>query len=103
MVIASPNVCFVGEGFSFPQMAHHKVIASLWISSILGSCCNFLTLLYISFVLLHTVPVLYEKYGDKVDSFLDKAMIGIKKQYAVFDAKILSKIPRGLLKDKKRA
>ncbi|KAL7242626.1 hypothetical protein ACSBR1_015083 [Camellia fascicularis] len=29
-------------------------------------------------------------------------MIEIKKQYVVFDAKVLSKIPRGPLKDKKR-
>ncbi|PSS04218.1 Reticulon-like protein [Actinidia chinensis var. chinensis] len=77
--------------------------ASLWILSIVGSCCNFLTLLYIVFVLLHTVPVLYEKYEDKVDAFAEKAMIEIKQQYAVFDAKVLSKIPRGPLKDKKKA
>ena len=56
-----------------------------------------------AFILLHTVPVLYEKYEDQVDSFGEKAMIDIKKQYAVFDAKVLSKIPRGPLKDKKKA
>ncbi|CAN4111523.1 unnamed protein product [Withania somnifera] len=55
-----------------------------------------------AFVLLHTVPVLYEKYEDKVDPLAEKAMHEIKKQYAVFDAKVLSKIPRGPLKDKKR-
>ncbi|THG14521.1 hypothetical protein TEA_002001 [Camellia sinensis var. sinensis] len=32
----------------------------------------------------------------------EKAMIEIKKQYVVFDAKVLSKISRGPLKDKKR-
>lgn len=68
----------------------------------MGSCCNFLTLFYIAFVLLHTVPVLYEKYEDKVDPFAEKATIEIKKQYAVFDEKVLSKIPRGPLKDKKK-
>jgi len=78
-----------------------SVIAGLWILSVLGSCFNFLTLFYIVFVLLHTVPVLYEKYEDKVDAFAEKAMIEIKKQYAVFDAKVLSKIPRGPLKNKK--
>ncbi|MQL93710.1 hypothetical protein Taro_026356 [Colocasia esculenta] len=77
------------------------VIAGLWILSIVGNWSNFLTLFYIVFVLLHTVPVLYEKYEDKVDAFGEKAMIEIKKQYAVFDAKVLSKIPRGPLKDKK--
>ncbi|XP_028088439.1 reticulon-like protein B3 [Camellia sinensis] len=77
------------------------VIAGLWILSFLGSCCSFLTLFYIAFVLLHTVPVLYEKYEDQVDAFAEKAMIEIKRQYVVFDAKVLSKIPKGPLKAKK--
>lgn len=75
-----------------------SVIAGLWVLSIVGNWCNFLTLFYIVFVLLHTVPVFYEKYEDKVDSFAEKAWIEIKKQYKVFDAKVLSKIPRGPLK-----
>lgn len=55
-----------------------------------------------AFVLLHTLPVIYEKYEDQVDSFAEKAVAEFKKQYAVFDAKVLSKIPRGPLKDKKK-
>ncbi|KAJ9188277.1 hypothetical protein P3X46_003648 [Hevea brasiliensis] len=77
------------------------VIAALWVLSIVGSWCNFLTLFYTTFVLLHTVPVLYEKYEDKIDPFAEKATIEIKKQYAVFDAKVLSKIPVGALKAKR--
>ncbi|GLT79653.1 hypothetical protein SLA2020_511340 [Shorea laevis] len=77
------------------------VIAGLWILSIVGSSCNFLTLFYIAFVLLHTVPVIYEKYEDKVDPFAEKAVIELKKQYAVFDAKVLCKIPKVPLKAKK--
>ncbi|KAG6387739.1 hypothetical protein SASPL_152931 [Salvia splendens] len=79
------------------------VIAGLWTVSMLGSCFNSLTLFYICFVLLHTVPVLYEKYEDQVDAFAEKAEAEFKKQYAVFDAKVLSKIPKGPLKDKKFA
>ncbi|CAI0444688.1 unnamed protein product, partial [Linum tenue] len=79
------------------------IIAGLWVLSIVGSWCNFLTLFYIVFVLLHTVPVFYEKYEDKVDALGEKAWIEIKKQWAVFDAKVLSKIPKGPLKDKKKA
>ncbi|KAK6158348.1 hypothetical protein DH2020_005662 [Rehmannia glutinosa] len=41
------------------------------------------------------------KYEDKVDFYAEKALAELKKQYAVFDAKVLSKIPRGPLKDKK--
>ncbi|KAJ6811842.1 reticulon-like protein B4 [Iris pallida] len=77
------------------------VIAGLWLFSILGSCCSFLTLFYITFVLLHTVPLLYEKYEDKVDSFAEKATAELKKHYAVVNEKYLSKIPRGPFKDKK--
>ncbi|XWS48497.1 hypothetical protein CRYUN_Cryun13aG0082700 [Craigia yunnanensis] len=79
-----------------------SVIAALWILSLVGNCCNFLTLFYIVFVLLHTVPVFYEKYEDKVDSFSEKAITEIKKQYVVFDEKVLSKIPKGPLKEKKK-
>ncbi|PKA63376.1 Reticulon-like protein B2 [Apostasia shenzhenica] len=77
------------------------VIAGLWVTSILGEGFNFLTLFYIVFVLLHTVPVVYEKYEDKIDYFAEKAEAEIRKQYAVLDAKLLSKVPRGPLKDKK--
>lgn len=73
------------------------VIAGLWVLSVLGNCYNFLTLFYISFVLLHTVPVLYEKYEDQVDAFAEKAEAEIKKQYAVFNVKVLSKIPKSSL------
>ncbi|CAM8981494.1 unnamed protein product [Rhodiola kirilowii] len=78
------------------------VIAGLWVLSVAGSWFNFLTLFYITFVLLHTVPVLYEKYEDQVDSYAEKAMIEFKKLYSVFDAKVLSKIPRGPSKNKKK-
>ena len=57
---------------------------------------------YTVFVSLHTVPVLYEKYEDQVDSFVEKALAEIKKQYAVFDSKVLSRIPRGPLNDRKK-
>jgi len=53
------------------------------------------------FMVLYTVPVLYEKYEDKIDAFGEKAMIELKKYYAIFDEKCLSKIPKGPLKDKK--
>ncbi|XP_010541290.1 PREDICTED: reticulon-like protein B1 [Tarenaya hassleriana] len=79
-----------------------SAIAGLWVLSVIGSWCNFLTLSYIAMVMLFTVPVMYEKYEDKVDAFGEKAMVEIKKQYAVLDEKVFSKIPRGPLKDKKK-
>jgi len=89
----------IGQGRDLKKFL--VVIGGLWIVSVLGSCCNFLTLSYIVFVVLYTVPVLYEKYDDKVDAFGEKAMIELKKYYAIFDEKCLSKIPMGALKNKK--
>jgi hypothetical protein len=48
----------------------------------------------------YTLPMLYEKYEDQVDVVGEKAQIEIKKQYAVLDAKFLSKVP--MLSDKKQ-
>lgn len=78
------------------------VVACLWVVSMIGSCCKFLTLFYILIVMLFTVPLIYEKYEDQIDPFAEKAEIEMKKYYAIFDAKVLSKIPRGALKDKKK-
>ncbi|XP_042403061.1 reticulon-like protein B6 [Zingiber officinale] len=77
------------------------VIAGLYLLSIVGTSLNFLTLLYLLFLALHTVPVLYEKYEDKLDAYAEKGMFELKKRYALFDAKVMSKIPRLPLKEKK--
>ncbi|XP_057853250.1 reticulon-like protein B1 [Cryptomeria japonica] len=77
------------------------VVAGLWILSLIGSCTSFLTLFYVAFLIAHTVPLLYEKYEDQIESFAEKAWEEIKKQYRIFDIKVLSKIPRGPLKEKK--
>ncbi|CAD5173415.1 reticulon-like protein B2 [Musa acuminata AAA Group] len=75
--------------------------AALWVLSIIANCCSFLMLFYIAFVALYTVPVLYEKYEDRVDAFAEKAEAEFKKHYVVIHVKYLSKIPMGPLKDKK--
>ncbi|KAK4743472.1 hypothetical protein SAY87_001473 [Trapa incisa] len=83
-------ISVVGSWFNFitmfyiskgPAISHHGCILS-----IVGQCgsldVSFLTsLTFVSaLVLLHTVPVLYEKYEDQVDALGEKAMIEIKKQ-----------------------
>lgn len=77
------------------------VIAGLWFLSIVGKSCDFLTLFYINFVLLHTLPVLYEKHEEKVDKFAEKALAEAKKHYGVVNERYISKIPIGPLKSKK--
>ncbi|KAF5181427.1 Reticulon-like protein b5 [Thalictrum thalictroides] len=70
-----------------------KLIAIMWTLSVVGSWFNFLTLFYIVYVILHTVPVLYEKHEDHVDTLAEKAMVEINKHYAVLDEKVLQKVP----------
>lgn len=76
------------------------VVVGLWIISVVGNWFNFLTLVYICFVLLHTVPMMYEKHEDKVDPFAEKAFKELHKHYLVFDEKVVSKIPIASLKAK---
>ncbi|XP_027332305.1 reticulon-like protein B8 isoform X2 [Abrus precatorius] len=77
------------------------VVASLWAGAVIGSWCNFLTVMYIGFVGAHTLPVLYEKYEDKVDNFVYKVLDQMQNHYQKLDAGLLSKIPKGKLKGKK--
>ncbi|KAJ3694572.1 hypothetical protein LUZ60_010052 [Juncus effusus] len=72
------------------------IIACLWVLSKIGSSYSFLTLFYTIFVMLITIPVLYEKYEDKVDPLAEKATVELKRQYVVFDEKVLSKIPKNI-------
>ena len=51
--------------------------------------------------MLHTVPVLYEKYEDEVDALAERAEAEVKKHYAELNAKVLNKLPRFQSKDKK--
>ncbi|MED6122178.1 Reticulon-like protein [Stylosanthes scabra] len=76
------------------------VVGVLWLISLVGSCFNFLTLFYLCFLSMFTLPLVYEKNEDQIDALAVKAMIEIKKQYAVLDAKVLSQIPvAGFKKD----
>ncbi|PWA49484.1 hypothetical protein CTI12_AA481930 [Artemisia annua] len=54
------------------------------------------------FVLVHTVPVLYEKHKEKADVLLEKVEVELMKHFEVLHEKVLSKVP-GSFKDKKVA
>ncbi|XP_004303903.1 PREDICTED: reticulon-like protein B8-like [Fragaria vesca subsp. vesca] len=77
------------------------VVASLWAASVIGSWCNFLTVLYIGFVAAHTLPVLYERYGDQIDDFVYSVFGQLQNHYRKLDSSVLSRIPKGNLKAKK--
>lgn len=53
------------------------------------------------FVAAHTLPILYEKYEDEVDTFAYKVFDQLCGHYQKFDSSVLSKIPRGAFKGKK--
>ncbi|KAK9663872.1 hypothetical protein RND81_14G003800 [Saponaria officinalis] len=69
------------------------VAGSLFVASVIGSWCNFLTVFYIGFVAAHTLPVLYEKYDDQVDGFVDNLLGSMQHHYKKIDARVLSRIP----------
>eukprot|EP01018_Ginkgo_biloba_P029529 Gb_22667 [translate_table: standard] len=77
------------------------VSAGLWMLAVIGSWCNLISILYIGFIAAHTLPVLYERYEDQVDSFVYNALDEMKRHYGRFDANVLSKIPKGMAKGKK--
>ena len=47
------------------------------------------------------VPVFYEKYKYKIDSFAEKIVAEIRKKYTVFNEKVASKFSKEPLRDKK--
>ncbi|KAF3532494.1 hypothetical protein DY000_02043551 [Brassica cretica] len=67
----------------------------LWLAAMIGSCCSFLTVLYIGFVGAHTMPVLYERYEDEVDGFVDSLLMKFHSHYKKMDTGFLSRIPSG--------
>ncbi|ONK74419.1 uncharacterized protein A4U43_C03F6020 [Asparagus officinalis] len=77
------------------------VVAGLWAAAIIGSWCNFLTVLYIGFISAHTLPVLYERYEDQVDDLVYNLLGQFQNHYRKLDEGVLSKIPKGNLKSKK--
>lgn len=77
------------------------VIGSLMAVVVIGSWCSFLTVVYIGFIAAHTLPVLYEKYDDKVDNFIYKITGHLQKNYKKLDANILRRIPTGRFRGRK--
>lgn len=56
----------------------------------------------IGFVGAHTMPVLYERYEDEVDGFMDSLIMKFHSHYKKLDTGFLSRIPSGKFGLKKR-
>ncbi|XP_059664895.1 reticulon-like protein B8 isoform X2 [Cornus florida] len=76
-------------------------VVSLLVAGMIGSWCNFLTVLYVGFVAAHTLPVLYEKYEDEVDGFVYNGLEQLQHHYRKLDTGVLSRIPTGKVYRKK--
>ncbi|KAL5709256.1 hypothetical protein ACHQM5_019967 [Ranunculus cassubicifolius] len=78
-----------------------KVAACLGVSSVVGGLTDFLTLGYTSVLILLTLPVLYEKYEDQIDTFLIITCRELQRLYVRFDVMCLSKIRNMILEKQK--
>ncbi|KMZ65828.1 Reticulon family protein [Zostera marina] len=95
-------LCFLQDVTSGKDLKHFVfIVSALWVAAVIGSYCNFVTVIYIGFVAAHTLPVFYEKYEDEVDGFVDNLLKKLKTQYNKIDQGVLRKIPKGNLKPKK--
>ncbi|KAG8483142.1 hypothetical protein CXB51_022093 [Gossypium anomalum] len=75
------------------------VIISLYVLSVIGSCFDFVNLLFIGLVSMETLPYLYTRYEDEVDYHAGQMTRKGSKVYKRF----LNKIPRGTVKEKKHS
>ncbi|XP_008792884.2 reticulon-like protein B6 [Phoenix dactylifera] len=76
-------------------------MASLWILSVVGSYCSFISLLYLCFLCIHILAALYERNEYEVNRLATKGSQDLRKLYMTLDSKVLGKIPRGPVKEKK--
>ncbi|KAA3458344.1 reticulon-like protein B9 isoform X1 [Gossypium australe] len=78
------------------------VLTSLYIISVIGSIFNFLDLLFVGFLCMETLPYLYARYEKEVEYHAGQMTRKASKMYKRFDSRVLNKIPRGPVKEKKR-
>ncbi|KAJ0241404.1 Reticulon-like protein B14 [Hirschfeldia incana] len=77
-------------------------VVSLWILSVVGNYFSSLTLLYIVFVGLETIPMLYELYEEELNYAASKSGMNMKKLFDKFNSKVINKIPKATGKTKRR-
>ncbi|XVE76497.1 hypothetical protein DITRI_Ditri12bG0178400 [Diplodiscus trichospermus] len=78
-----------------------KAVAYLLLISVLGGLTDFLTLSYTSLVVVLTVPALYERYEDHIDSYVITGCRKMQQLYVKFDSKFVNKIRKWILERQK--
>ncbi|CAI9275329.1 unnamed protein product [Lactuca saligna] len=87
---------YVGSRGDIKQLA--LVVGGLLTAAIIGTWCNFWTVIYIGFVAAHTLPVVYEKYDDQIDSAVYNLFGKVQNHYSKLDTSLLSRIPKAKAK-----
>ncbi|XP_019077209.1 reticulon-like protein B12 isoform X3 [Vitis vinifera] len=78
-----------------------KVAAYLWLISVVGGLTDFLTLGYISLVIVLTVPALYERYEDYIDRYVMMGYRKLQLLYMKLDEECISKVQKWILEKRK--
>ncbi|PIN24876.1 Reticulon [Handroanthus impetiginosus] len=78
-----------------------KVALGLLMISVIGSFTDFFTLGYICLVVVLTVPVLYERYEDYIDTHALIWYRKLQQLYARFDEECITKVHKWVLEKKK--
>ncbi|CAH1414722.1 unnamed protein product [Lactuca virosa] len=87
---------YVGSRGDIKQLT--LVVGGLLTAAIIGTWCNFWTVIYIGFVAAHTLPVVYEKYDDQIDSAVYNLFGKVQNHYSKLDTSLLSRIPKAKAK-----
>ncbi|CAK9316889.1 unnamed protein product [Citrullus colocynthis] len=86
------NFFEISSGHDFKLFA--MVTGSLWLLSVIGELVNSFNLMYIVFVSLQVVPVVYNKYEEKLNQFASIIKSNMDKYFHIIYSNFLSKIPR---------
>ncbi|XVF08232.1 hypothetical protein REPUB_Repub06bG0208800 [Reevesia pubescens] len=78
-----------------------KVASYLLLISVIGGLTDFLTLGYTSLVVVLTVPALYERYEDYIDSYVILGCRKMQQFYVKFDSKFVNRIRKWILEKQK--
>ncbi|MCO5580890.1 hypothetical protein L7F22_034762 [Adiantum nelumboides] len=78
-----------------------KVVAVLWGLSLVGGWFHFLTLIYICVVFSHSIPVIYERYEEQIDSYTKVAMDKAQTHYRTLNEVVAKMLPKNSPKAKK--
>ncbi|XP_027343289.1 reticulon-like protein B9 [Abrus precatorius] len=92
-------VLYISCGTELPSFL--LIIFFLYILSLIGTYFSFVSLLYIGFLCIQTLPIVYDHYKEEINNLVEHIIMDLQKKYRRFKKRYLNKIPRGPVKEKK--